>query len=303
MIHKGKQVPAPPKFDLPHDSEAELSWQRCGQAPETTGQPSYTINVNMMSGYGSDDSRSSGDLEPEILNPLLKGIERSGPDLEAENLESRSGYAGPVLQFTLCGRMKSPDDAGISGEHVFSSTQSQIDQLRGAPTQVKIVWNLNRTPMRSTGSEGTQPPDAQQPAGTQPGGTNQGALAPADLLLTVKSAPATAVVAEKISYQFEIKNKGPADSQGSVFTIALGSAGLIEARASQGQCTAARTTVTCKLGVLAVDGTANVTVSLMPRAVGMLRSKARVYSASPDPDPGNNVRNVIVMTKAKSKRT
>lgn len=136
----------------------------------------------------------------------------------------------------------------------------------------------------------------------QPARTPQTALTPADLVLRAESAPDKARRGEKIGYKFEIKNKGPADAQGVIFTVALGSADLIEANASQGECTRTGSSVTCKLGVLNEADTANVTLRLTPRVAGMLRSTARVYSASPDPDMSNNVENVTVRIQPKTRR-
>jgi hypothetical protein len=122
-------------------------------------------------------------------------------------------------------------------------------------------------------------------------------LAPADLVLKPELAPDTAKRGEKISYKFKIENKGPADAQGVIFTIGLGNAELLEANASQGECTRTGTRVTCRLGALKADDTADVTLLLMPRVAGVLRITARVYSASPDPDMSNNVENVTVRVR------
>lgn len=291
VIYKGKQAPVAPTGLPRGESEAERYWNSClAGVPEVTGRPAYRIAVSLTSGYGSQDLRSSSDSVPEVLNPLLKGIERSGPDLQEGrgNLHSRSDYARPVLHFWLCGRLKSPDDVEMSGEHAFSSTSNNIDELYSGPTQVNIIWNLKRKRVE------LQEPGAKPEKPEKPEKPGQAGLAPADLVLKAESAPGKATPGEKISYKFEIKNKGPADAQGVMFTIALGNAELIKADASQGECTGTGASVTCKLGVLKKDDTANVTLRLMPRVAGMLSSTAHVYSVSPDPDMSNNVENVAV---------
>ena len=223
---------------------------------------------------------------------MLTGIERSGPDLDAGNLAARSGHATPVLEFWLCGRLNSPDDDEISGEHAFSSTHGYSPStvlfnpdIPIDPAQINIVWKLER---KQVEMEEPEVPDEE------PADTPQQALAPADLALKNDSAPDEATQGEKISYQFEIENKGPADAQGVMFTIALGSADLIEADASQGECTGGGDTVSCSLGELEEGDTADVTLRLMPRVAGMLSSTANVSSASPDPDMSNNLENVAV---------
>jgi hypothetical protein len=285
VIYKDKKAPVPPPTDVrndPRESEAERYWNSCmAGVPEVTGQPAYRIKINMTSGYGSQDLRAYSDLTAEVLNPLLKGIVRSGPDLQEGkgNLQPRDGYAGPVLNFWLCGRLKSPDDVEMSGEHGFSSTSNDIDQLHSGPTQVNIIWTLKRTQVGLP-----EKPEKTQPA----------SLLPADLVLKAEPAPDKAKRGDTISYKFKIENKGPADAQGVMFTIALGNAELIKADASEGECTGTGASVTCKLGVLKRDDKADVTLQLMPRTSGMLSSTAHVYSASPDPDMSNNVENVTV---------
>jgi hypothetical protein len=290
LIYRDEQAPVPPPSDAPHnpdESEAERYWNSClAGVPEVTGQPAYRIKINLMSGYGSGDLRAYSDLEDEVLNPLLAGIERSGPDLQEGkgNLEPRSGYAGPVLNFWLCGRLKSADDDEMSGEHAFSSTSNDIDLLRSGPTQVSIVWELER---KQVEQEEMEEP-VEEPA-------RQQGLAPADLALKADFVPDLAALGEKISYQFAIENKGPADARGVMFVIALGSsAALIRADSSQGECTAGGDSVSCKLGELEKDDTADVTLHLMPRVSGTLDSTANVSSTSPDPDMSNNLENVTV---------
>jgi hypothetical protein len=288
IIYRDEQAPIPPPSDVRHDpdeSEAERYWNSClAGVPEVTGQPAYRIQIDLESGYGSADRRVWSDTEDEFLNPLLAGIERSGPDLQEGkgNLVSRSGYAGPVLNFWLCGRLASPDDDEMSGEHAFSSSSSNIDQLISGPTQVNIVWKLERKQVE------LEEPQEEPAEGQQHG------LLPADLALKADSVPDLAALGEKVSYRFEIENKGPADAQGVVFTIALGNADWLKADTSQGECTAGGDSVSCRLGELEEDETADVTLRLMPRVAGILDSTASVSSTSPDPDMGNNLENVTV---------
>jgi len=74
----------------------------------------------------------------------------------------------------------------------------------------------------------------------------------------------------------------------------LGSAEWIRADTSQGECTGGGNTVSCKLGELEKDDTADVTLRLMPRVAGILSSTANVSSASPDPDISNNLKTLDV---------
>lgn len=301
-IYKDTRAPVSPT-DLPRgDSEAERYWNRCqAGVPEVTGQPAYRIRIKLKHGYGGDDLRAYSDQVLEILNPLLKGIVRSGPDLQEGkgNLQPRDGYSGPVLDFWLCGRMKSPDDQEISGEHAFSSTSNDIDQLYSGPTQVNIIWNLKRKQVElQDPTKPTKPTKPEIPE--KPEKPGKAALLPADLVLTAEPPPGTAKRGDKINYKFKIENEGPADAQGVIFTMQLGNAELIEANTSQGECTRTGTRVSCRLGGLKADDTANVTLRLMPRLARVLRITARVYSSSPDPDMSNNVENVTVRIQPKN---
>jgi hypothetical protein len=150
-IYKDEQPPRPTTTDTSYGSEAERFWRSClGGVPEVTGQPAYTIDISLQSGYGREDSRSYYDESPEVLNPLLTGIERSGNDLDSGNLSARSDHAEPVLNFWLCGRLSSPDDDEMSGEHAFSSTRyapatvTFTPDIPLDPAQIHITWKLER---------------------------------------------------------------------------------------------------------------------------------------------------------------
>jgi hypothetical protein len=194
-----------------------------------------------------------------------------------------------VLNFWLCGLLKSADDDEISGDHAFASTRGYgpdtvlfNPDIPSEPVQVAIHWDLERKQVELEVPEEVAAESGQQ------------GLAPADLALKAESAPDLASPNEKIRYRFEIENNGPADAQRVVFSVALGGAELIGAETSQGECTAGGDAVSCRLGELDEDDTADVTLGLMPRVAGTLNSTASVSSASPDPDMSNNLKNVAV---------
>jgi hypothetical protein len=121
----------------------------------------------------------------------------------------------------------------------------------------------------------------------------------ADLILIGEAGPDSAKQGEKIGYKFEIRNAGPADAQGVIFTMTLGNADLLAAVPSQGECTNAGGRVTCRLGLLGKTQTVNVELRIVPRDAGVLRITSRVHSAVPDPIMVNNVDNVAVRVHAR----
>jgi uncharacterized repeat protein (TIGR01451 family) len=133
-----------------------------------------------------------------------------------------------------------------------------------------------------------------------------------DLQLT-KSAPASAALGEAFTYTLTVTNKpfgnDSCDRSNVQVTDTLpGNVQLISAVPSQGSCSGT-STITCALGTVVVDGTATVTVTVRPTALGQTTNSATVTgdncgpnSEFGDPDLSNNTAavttNVVVPVSA-----
>ncbi len=117
------------------------------------------------------------------------------------------------------------------------------------------------------------------------------ALPQADLSLT-KTAPATAVAGETVTYSFTVTNDGPSDAAGTVVTDTLPAGLSFQPTGSSPQCTSSNATVTCNLGTLTPGQVVNLTVvadvaSSVPDGTS-IENDASVESDATDPDPSNN---------------
>ncbi len=112
----------------------------------------------------------------------------------------------------------------------------------------------------------------------------------ADLSITKTPSVDRLAVGGQLFYTLVIRNAGPSDAQDVVVTDTAGAGlTLLSARGSQGaSCSVAVSRVTCRLGTLAVGGTAQVLVSARADQVGELPNEATVDSPTEDPDPRNN---------------
>ncbi|WP_458170484.1 COG1361 S-layer family protein [Kribbella sp. WER1] len=109
----------------------------------------------------------------------------------------------------------------------------------------------------------------------------------ADLSI-VKTAPATAVAGDELTYTLAVRNAGPSDAVGTIVTDPL-PAGTTFVRAAG--CTHENEVVSCSVGRLAPgDGTTiTVVVKVSPdQPAGTLTNKATVSSQTPDPNDSNN---------------
>jgi uncharacterized repeat protein (TIGR01451 family) len=138
---------------------------------------------------------------------------------------------------------------------------------------------------KATVSSDTKDPDTSNntdeekvPAGPQ-----------ADLSLDKVPAVGSVSVGGQLFYTLIVKNHGPSDARKVTITDNAGPGlTLVSARTDQGTCTTAATKVTCDMGTVAADGTAQVLVSARADQPGALTNSAHVDSATDDPDPKNN---------------
>jgi uncharacterized repeat protein (TIGR01451 family) len=108
----------------------------------------------------------------------------------------------------------------------------------------------------------------------------------ADLSFVRAHAPATVAPRTSFTYTLEVANNGPNAAPDTILVDTL-PAEVTFVSASVG-CSHAGGRVECALGTLAPRTSATVTITVSPRARGVLINTARVGSAAPDPDRSDN---------------
>lgn len=111
-----------------------------------------------------------------------------------------------------------------------------------------------------------------------------------DLSVIQTASPDPANVGTPLTFTLSVTNAGPDEATGVTLTDAFPSdAGFVSAAPSQGTCSSAAGELTCKLGDLAANAGAAVTLTLTPTATGEFPNAARVSALQNDPDRANNV--------------
>src|SRR5581483_2117065 len=116
----------------------------------------------------------------------------------------------------------------------------------------------------------------------------------ADLSIVKTAARTTALIGEPLVYTLKVHNAGPNPAGGVVVTDNVpGEATVQQATASQGGCTVGTTAatanrVTCALGSLDAGKDATVTITVAPRAKGLIRNTATVTGDAEDLVTANN---------------
>ncbi len=108
----------------------------------------------------------------------------------------------------------------------------------------------------------------------------------ADLSLVMTDAPDPAAVRAPLTYTLQVANAGPGAAPGTRVVDTL-PADVTFVSASAG-CTHSAGTVDCALGTLASGAGATVTITVTPRARGVITNTAAVGSSAPDPDRSDN---------------
>ena len=108
----------------------------------------------------------------------------------------------------------------------------------------------------------------------------------ADLSLAMTDAPDPAAARAPLTYTLQVANAGPGAAAGARAVDTL-PPDVTFVSASAG-CTHSAGTVDCALGTLAPGASATVTITVTPRARGVLTNTATVGSAAPDPDRADN---------------
>jgi uncharacterized repeat protein (TIGR01451 family) len=108
----------------------------------------------------------------------------------------------------------------------------------------------------------------------------------ADLSLAMADAPDPVAPRAALTYTLMTTNHGP-NSASDVSLLDTLPAGVTFQTASAG-CTHSAGQVHCALGTLASGASATVTITVTPKAQGVITNTARVGSSAPDPDRSNN---------------
>ena len=117
----------------------------------------------------------------------------------------------------------------------------------------------------------------------------------ADLAVSLATARGTVTAGGKLTYTCTIENRGPWTASGVLLTNPIPSwASAVSATASQGFCTVTNGGIVCELGSLLNGGSASVTVTVSPVALGVLNWTAAVSWSGADPNLANNAASASV---------
>jgi len=111
----------------------------------------------------------------------------------------------------------------------------------------------------------------------------------AELALTKSDSPDPVAVGSNLTYTVTVTNAGPSQATTVTVTDTL-PVGVTygSASSSQGSCLQAAGVVTCSLGTLAANGSATVTIIVIPTASGSVSNYATVTAAETDSNLANN---------------
>jgi uncharacterized repeat protein (TIGR01451 family) len=126
-------------------------------------------------------------------------------------------------------------------------------------------------------------------------------VAPQADLSVVKTAAATTVdLFQDVTYTLAVSNGGPNDATGDVIIEPV-PAGMVFVSADTGCAfSAASAAVICNVGVIPVDASRSVTVTLRPQAPNagtFVTNTALVRGDVPDPDPSNNTSSATIFVR------
>ncbi|HEX5033737.1 MAG TPA: DUF11 domain-containing protein [bacterium] len=113
-----------------------------------------------------------------------------------------------------------------------------------------------------------------------------------DLVLTKSATPSPATVGTNLVYALAVTNQGPGDATGVQLTDTLPDSVSFVSASPEGLCSAAGSTVTCDLGDLAANASANVTLTVLPNSSGIVTNTASVTADQDEDNPDDNTATV-----------
>ncbi len=115
-----------------------------------------------------------------------------------------------------------------------------------------------------------------------------------DVAVAIHDEPDVLLVADDLTYNIVVTNTGPGAATGVWLTNRLPAAvEFVSASSSQGTCAQADGVVTCDLGTLAGESSAEVTILVRPQAPGMLANQVSVTRTELDGFYGNNTATAV----------
>ena len=122
----------------------------------------------------------------------------------------------------------------------------------------------------------------------------------ADLAINKSDSPDPVTLGSPLTYTITVTNSGPSSATGVTVTDALLPVlTFVSATPSQGTC-GGTSTVTCKLGTLAISASATVSIVVTPTQAGGISNTAGVTANEVDPDLSNNSATAVTTINALS---
>jgi uncharacterized repeat protein (TIGR01451 family) len=117
-----------------------------------------------------------------------------------------------------------------------------------------------------------------------------------DLAVTITDRPDPVVLGNPLTYTITVTNTGPNNATGVILTNALTTnVTFVSVATTQGSCTNEAGIVRCNLGTVASGVPLDVTLVILPNAIGTLTTRAGVTRAEPDGDSSNNQATAVTM--------
>lgn len=124
-------------------------------------------------------------------------------------------------------------------------------------------------------------------------------FAPAEVALTASASPTTVSFGHESTLTVRVANSGPAPATAVALNVALPAGlALVSSGAGQGSCARSAAGVSCSLGLIAVGGSAQATVTLRGTKPGMRTATATVGATEPDPAPAGELRSITITVRA-----
>lgn len=117
-----------------------------------------------------------------------------------------------------------------------------------------------------------------------------------DLLVRISDAPDPVILGHDLTYTISLTNTGPADATGVIISNALPTnVVFVTVTSSQGACTNSGNIVQCDIGVVPTGVRIDVTITVTPTMLGVIRAHATISRNENDPDPSNNSATAVTL--------